>query len=76
MSDIEKVVREAVDEVSSKHYSQELVNEKMNDLTDAQGDVDINGLLEFLVEFSTGYSNTVLTETLERLQDKGYLKAD
>ncbi len=74
MSKYEDIVVESVNHVQSQFFTQEIVNAELDKLTDYDGNVDINGLFSYIVELTTGYSATLLADTLERLADNDLLK--
>ncbi|KKD23354.1 hypothetical protein XA22_07950 [Staphylococcus cohnii subsp. cohnii] len=74
MSKYEEIVIESVNHVQSEFFTQEDVDSKMDEITDLNGNVDINALFSYIIELNTSYSATLLADTLERLSDKGLLK--
>lgn len=74
MSKYEDIVIESVNHVQSEFFTQEDVNSKMNEITDIDGNVDINALFSYIIELNTSYSATLLADTLERLSDNDLLK--
>lgn len=74
MSKYEDIVIESVNHVQSKFFTQEEIDSKMDEITDLDGNVDINALFSYIIELNTSYSATLLADTLERLSDNGLLK--
>ncbi|MGW9905704.1 hypothetical protein ACUXJP_002464 [Staphylococcus cohnii] len=74
MSKYEDIVIESVNHVQSEFFTQEDVNSKMDEITDIDGNVDINALFSYIIELNTSYSATLLADTLERLSDNDLLK--
>ncbi|MGX0371935.1 hypothetical protein [Staphylococcus cohnii] len=74
MSKYEDIVIESVNHVQSEIFTQEDVNSKMDEITDIDGNVDINALFSYIIELNTSYSATLLADTLERLSDNDLLK--
>lgn len=74
MSKYEDIVIESVNHVQSEFFTQEDVNSKMDEITDIDGNVDINALFGYIIELNTSYSATLLADTLERLSDNDLLK--
>ncbi|CAM3016200.1 MULTISPECIES: hypothetical protein [Staphylococcus] len=74
MSKYEDIVIESVNHVQSKFFTQEEIDSKMDEITDFDGNVDINALFSYIIELNTSYSATLLADTLERLSDNGLLK--
>ncbi|MEX5651161.1 hypothetical protein AB1J05_01445 [Staphylococcus cohnii species complex 1658] len=74
MSKYEEIVIESVNHVQSEFFTQEDVDSKMDEITDLNGNVDINALFSYIIELNTSYSATLLADTLERLSDNGLLK--
>lgn len=74
MSKYEDIVIESVNHVQSEFFTREDIDSKMDEITDFDGNVDINALFSYIVELNTSYSATLLADTLERLSDNGLLK--
>lgn len=74
MSKYEDIVIESVNHVQSEFFTQEDIDSKMDEITDFDGNVDINALFSYIIELNTSYSATLLADTLERLSDNGFLK--
>ncbi|HDD0308104.1 TPA: hypothetical protein O9547_001373 [Staphylococcus aureus] len=75
-SRFEEIVQESSEFVQNTFFSQEYFDSRMLDARDEFGDVDLEKVFSLVIEVCSGYSSTVLAETLERLAAEGYLKSD
>ncbi|MEB8265145.1 hypothetical protein [Mammaliicoccus sciuri] len=75
-SRFEQIVQESSEFVQNEFFSQEFFDSKMLETRDEYGEVDFEKVFSLVIEVCSGYSSTVLAETLERLAAEGYLKSD
>ena len=75
-SKYEQIVQESSEFVQREFFSQEYFDSRMMETRDEFGDVDLEKVFSLVIDICTGYSSTVLAETLERLAAEGYLKSD